>query len=207
MRKRFNQRIPNILLSLLSLVLLVFVNACSDDIEPVREDMPELITKVTFTFTPDGGGTTVIAAASDPDGEGVQDLTIDGPINLEANTTYTLTIGLFNELAGPGSAEYYISDEVEEEGDEHLLFFAWTNNVFSDPDGNGNIDNRADAVNYNDEDVNGLPLGLSTTWTTSTTASGKFRVVLKHQPELKSETSTVDEGETDLDIEFDINIQ
>lgn len=207
MKKHFSQPITNILLSMLSLALLVFVSACSDDDEPVREDTPELITKVILTFTPEGGGTDVVATATDPDGVGLQNLTTDGPIELNASTMYVLTIELLNELASPGSAAYNITEEVEEEGDEHMLFFSWTNNVFSDPAGNGNIDNRADALNYDDEDVNSLPIGLTTSWTTSTPASGTFRVVLKHQPGLKSATSTVNDGETDLDIDFDINIQ
>ncbi len=207
MKKYANSGIVNYFLSLLSFSVLIFLSSCNDDDDPVREDTPELITKATLTFTPTGGGTAVTATATDPDGEGVQDLTTDGPINLDEGTSYTLTIELINELADPTDDEYDITAEVEEEGDEHMLFFSWTNNVFSDPAGNGNIDNRADDVNYNDEDVNSQPLGLSTSWTTAGVSSGKFRVVLKHQPELKSATSTANDGETDLDVEFDINIQ
>ena len=97
---------------------------------------------------------------------------------------------------------------MEEEGDEHLFFFAWTNNVFADPAGDGNVDNREDALNYNDEDAGGLPLGLSTNWTSAASSStGTFRVILKHQPELKSATSSSSTGETDLDLTFTINIQ
>jgi hypothetical protein len=186
---------------------LALFTSCDDVDDPVKEDTPELITKVTLTFTPSGGGTAVTATATDPDGEGVQDIEIDGPISLADNTTYTLTIQLINELADPGDAEYNITEEVEEEGDEHMFFFSWTNNVFSDPVGNGNIDNRDDDVNYNDEDVNGQPIGLETSWTTAAASSGKFQVVLKHQPELKTATSTSTTGETDLDIEFDINVE
>jgi hypothetical protein len=62
-------------------------------------------------------------------------------------------------------------------------------------------------VNYEDEDANGLPLGLETSWTTGAASSGKFRVMLKHQPALKTTSSTSSTGETDLDTEFTINIQ
>jgi hypothetical protein len=157
-----------------------------------------------LTFEPSSGGTSIVAFASDPDGDGVQDITVDGAINLQANTSYTLTLTLLNELAEMSSPEYNITDEVEEEGDEHMFFFAWTGNVFSNPAGDGNIDSRQDLVNYNDEDINGLPVGIVTTWTTGTVSSGTFRVVLKHQPQLKSATSGADAGETDLDVEFDI---
>jgi len=189
----------------MTFVALALFTSCSDDPEP--ENVPELITKTTLTFTPVGGGTTVTVNASDPDGEGVQDILVDGPINLVKSKSYTLTVELFNELANPSDAEYNITEEVEEEGDEHMFFYSWTNNVFSDPAGNGNIDNRADAVNYNDQDDDGLPLGLNTSWTTlDATASGTFRILLKHQPDLKSATSTATDGETDLDLTFTISL-
>jgi hypothetical protein len=185
----------------------VFFAGCDPD-DPEKEDTPELITKVTLTFTPEGGGMAVIATATDPDGLGVQPLVINGPIELEKNKTYTLNISLLNELAASTAPEYNITAEVEEEGDEHMFFFSWTNSVFSNPDGNGNVDNRADPVNYEDEDVNGLPLGLQTLWHSADVASsGDFRIMLKHQPELKSATSDSEAGDTDVDVIFDIEIK
>jgi hypothetical protein len=185
---------------------MAFLGGCDDD-DPKKENTPELITEATLTFTPTGGGATVTVTATDPDGEGVQDLTVDGPINLVVNKTYTLSVELINGLADPSEEEYDITAEVEEEGDEHMFFFAWTNDVFSDPAGNGNVDNRTDDVNYNDEDDNGLPLGLSTSWTTvASAASGTFRIMLKHQPDLKSASSTSATGESDMDLTFTINV-
>jgi len=197
-----------------TIALVLFLSGCKDD-DPKKEDTPELITKATLTFTPVGGGTTVVVTATDPDGEGVQDIAVDGPINLNAGKTYTLVIGLVNGLAAPTDPAYNVSTEVEEEGDEHMFFFSWTNDAFSNPTGNGNIDNRNNAVNYtggaNSIDVNGRPLGLTTTWTTATQAGGtissSFRVLLKHQPGLKSDTSDSNTGETDLDITFPLNVQ
>lgn len=203
----FPIRFMNIVVGLMALSSVSFLSSCNADDDPTKEDTPELITKATLTFTPVAGGTAITATASDPDGEGVQDLTIDGPINLAANSSYTLTIELINELADPSDEAYDITGEVKEEAAEHMLFFAWTNNVFSDPAGDGNIDNRADDVNYNDEDMNGYPLGLNTSWTTAAASAGKFRVVLKHQPDLKTSTSGSTVGETDMDIEFDVNVQ
>ena len=190
---------------LVALILAPF-SSC-DDNDPIKEDVPELITKVTLTFTPIDGGAAIVISASDPDGEGVQDIEADGIINLEGNTNYTLTLTLVNELAHPSDPAYDITAEVEEEGDEHMFFFGWTNNVFADPTGNGNVDNRLDDVNYNDEDANGLPLGLSTGWTSSDQSAGTFRVILKHQPDLKTETSSSSDGETDMDVSFMINIE
>ena len=196
-----------------AVILGSMITSCEKD-DPQREDTPELTTKVTLTFTPVGGGTAVVVSATDPDGMGVQNIAPDGPINLAANKTYVLSLTLINSLAAVTDPEYNITAEIEEEGDEHFFFFGWTNNVFADPAGNGNIDARNDAVNYtgasNSRDVNGRPLGLTTTWKTSSTSStlaGTFRVLLKHQPELKSDTSDSATGETDLDITFAINVQ
>ncbi|MEP2669966.1 MAG: hypothetical protein ABJH04_13265 [Cyclobacteriaceae bacterium] len=200
------QYFKSIKFQFLVLMLGLLIAGCESD-DPQKEDTPELITKATLTFTPVGGGTVVTATATDPDGEGVQDIAVDGAINLTAGVNYTLSLSLINELAEVTSPEYNITEEVEEEGDEHMFFFAWTGDVFSDPSGNGNIDNRADAVNYEDEDEGGLPIGIVTSWTAGAAASsGTFRIVLKHQPDLKTSTSGSDTGESDLDIEFEINV-
>jgi hypothetical protein len=211
--KQESNKIQTVLTRLLTVAFVVssllVIQGCKED-DPIKEDVPELITKATLTFTPNGGGAAVVVTASDPDGEGVQDIKVDGTINLSPNKTYVLTIDLINGLAAATAPEYNVTDEVEEEGDEHLFFFAWTNNTFSNPTGNGNIDARADAVNYigasNSVDANGKPLGLTTTWTSSTltgaTLSGTFRVLLKHQPSLKTDTSDSNTGETDLDLTF-----
>lgn len=188
----------------LALASLSVLSSCKDD-DPVKEDAPELITQVTLTFTP-VTGSVVTVTATDPDGEGVQDLEIDGPINLVGNIPYSMTIQLSNTLVDETDPGYDISEEVADEGDEHIFFFSWTNDVFTSPTGNGNIDSRSDDVNYGDTDDNGLPLGLSTNWTGSGGKSGNFRVVLKHQPGIKSETSTSSDGETDLDLTFTVNV-
>jgi hypothetical protein len=184
---------------------MIFSSGCEVD-DPVKEEVPELITEVTLTFTPASGGDVVVVTATDPDGEGVQDIQVDGDINLKSAENYSLAITLINGLAQPTDPEYNITEEVEEEGDEHLFFFSFTENLFDSPPGNGNIDSREDAVSYADEDGNGLPLGLQTFWITGASDAGEFRVVLKHQPDLKSETSDSNTGETDLDVTFPITI-
>jgi hypothetical protein len=189
----------------IAILSVSILSGCKDD-APEKQDTPELITKATLTFTP-VAGEPVVVTATDPDGEGVQDIKMDKAIDLQAGKPYSLSIALINELAKPSDPEYNITSEVEEESDEHMFFFGWTNDVFSDPTGNGNIDNRDDDVNYKDQDVNSLPLGLETHWTTATASAGTFRVLLKHQPALKTGTSGSSNGETDLDITFEINIQ
>jgi hypothetical protein len=184
---------------------LLFLSGCKKD-DPKPENIPEAITKATLTFTP-AGGAAVIVTATDPYGDGPLPRTLSGPINLVKNVSYTLKITLINELAKPTDPEYDITAEVEEEADEHIFFFAWTNNTFSNPTGNGNFDNRSDAVNYVDKDSKGLPLGLETSWTTiNASGNGTFRVILKHQPDLKSATTTSNDGESDLDVTFNLTV-
>jgi len=202
-------RISRILALLIALSILL-LTSCKDD-DPVKEDIPELITKAMLTFTPAAGTSASIVkvTATDPDGEGPQSIAITGEIKLTKGITYTLTVEMFNELANPTADEYNIGVEVLNEGYEHQFYFAWTGNVFSSPAGDGNIDNRNDAINYKDKDENNLPIGLITEWTaisTATSATNTFHIVLKHQPELKSATSTFDDGETDLDLTFPVSV-
>lgn len=190
-----------------TLAFLAFIlNACDEE-APGKEDTPELITEVKLTFKPNNGGDPVVVSAVDPDGIGVLDIVANGPISLNAATEYTLSIEFFNGLLDPTEDGYDITEEVEEEANEHMLFFSWSGG-FSNPSGNGNIDNRADAVNYDDNDANGLPLGLSTVWTTVDAEANdlNFRIVLKHQPDLKTANSGATVGETDVDVEFTLNV-
>ena len=78
--------------------------------------------------------------------------------------------------------------------------------MFKSPQGDGNIDDRADDVNYTDCRRR-RPLVLPTARTTKDAADGTFRVVLKHQPDVKSDVSGSDIGESDLAVEFDITTE
>src|SRR5688500_14591844 len=98
----------------IGLTILSVAFSCEVE-DPVRENVPELITKVTLTFTPDVGD-PVVVTATDPDGEGVQDVEVDGPITLEAAKNYSLSLTLINGLAQPSDPEYNVTEEVEEEG-------------------------------------------------------------------------------------------
>ncbi len=197
----------------LLLGLLSIFTTCADDDVPPEENEEETITDITLTFTPTTGA-PVIATWKDADGEGAGDPVLT-PIILAANTTYTLIINLVNAI-DPDEPEN-ITEEVEEEAKEHMFFFGWTGGLFSDPTGDGNLGagNRADPVNYEDDDDDAsdpddvaLPLGLETNWTTGdATTGGTFRVVLKHQPDIKLTTSDSTDGESDVDISWAITVQ
>jgi len=184
---------------------MLFFQACSDDDVPPIENIEEEITQVILTFTNVQDASDVVTAEwLDADGEGGNPPVIDDVV-LTANVNYELSVTFFNTLENPA---VNISDEVEEEAEEHMIFFAFADPLFQDPSGTGNVDSRSGVVNYNDTDSNGLPLGLSTDWVTSETpANGSFRLVLKHQPGIKSESSTVADGESDADVSFDVSVE
>ena len=194
-------------LTFFALILgVVFVSSCSDDDHDHDHDHDgeELINRVTLTFTPSGGGTDVTAVWFDADGEGSQNPTI-GDINLAANTMYQMSVMLENTL------EEEIEDvtlEIAQEDDEHQFFFQFTTGIFSSPAGSGNVVDNSGAINYGDVDGNGNPVGLTTNWTTGDAIAnaGTFRIALKHQPDIKTSTTTFMDGGTDIDISFPINI-
>jgi hypothetical protein len=197
----------------------ITMTSCEKDEEvtPEEEHDHEVITDVHLVFTNTADANDVIEfSAQDPDGEGIEELTVLDTIQLDTSKTYILTFEIMNNLeedehdhkmfSGEGED---IGAEILEEADEHQVFFSFTNDAFANPMGDGNIDNASDAVNYNDEDSNGNPLGLNTTWTTpsTSTSNGNFTVRLQHQPDVKTATSTANTGDTDFEISFVMNIE
>jgi hypothetical protein len=171
---------------------LFFTGCDPDDPEP---DTPvEIITTLNFTLTPVGGGTPVTLSFVDLDGDAGNDPVItDGILN--ANTTYSGSIVLLNELESPAEI---ISEEVEEEDEEHQFFF---DSTISDL-----------TIAYNDEDEDGNPLGLSSTLTTGSASSGSISIVLRHEPDKFATGVSAGEianagGETDIEVTIPVNVQ
>ncbi|UII75956.1 GTP cyclohydrolase [Flagellimonas sp. HMM57] len=196
---------------LLALLFAAFaITSCSDDDDaPEEEEELEVITNVTLIFTNDADSSDEVRArAVDSDGLGTAELEVLDEITLAADTQYTLTFEILNAL-DPDDVED-IGDEIKDEDDEHQIFFSFTEDAFDSPGGNGNIDTASDPINYNDQDENGNPVGLSTSWTTpasGTTTDGTFTVILQHQPGEKTSTSGTDIGEDDFTLEFVLNIE
>lgn len=191
------------------LFIAIAVVGCSDDDDaPEEENEVEVFTDVTLIFTNTSNANDVIMAkAKDPDGEGIQELQVLDAITLSTDTQYTLTYEILNAL-DPNDVED-IGEEILDEDHEHQFFFSFTEGAFTSPTGNGNIDTASDPLNYNDEDENGDPVGLSTSWTTSSTTSagGAFTVRLQHQPDVKTSTTGSQDGDTDFNLTFVLNIQ
>ena len=239
----------------------VLLTGCEKEPEEVPEEEHdhEVITDVKLVFTNTQDSTDVVEAlAQDPDGEGIEDLTIVDSINLKKSTAYTLTFEILNmhedehddhegedhdddhegedhdddhegedhdddhegedhddDHEGEDHDDDHddhaedIGAEIAEEADEHQFFFAFSNDAFANPTGDGNIDNASDAINYNDSDENGNPLGMNTSWETSSSAlsGGSFTVRLQHQPGVKTASSGANDGDSDFDLTFVLNIE
>ena len=204
----------------------VLLTGCEKEPEEVPEEEHdhEVITDVKLVFTNTQDSTDVVEAlAQDPDGEGIEDLTIVDSINLKKSTAYTLTFEILNMHEDDHDDDHEGEDhdddhddhaedigaEIAEEADEHQFFFAFSNDAFANPTGDGNIDNASDAINYNDSDENGNPLGMNTSWETSSSAlsGGSFTVRLQHQPGVKTASSGANDGDSDFNLTFVLNIE
>lgn len=177
----------------LMLACLFTFTACDDD-DPVIPDEEELITTLSYTLTPDGGGTPLIFTFQDLDGDGGDAPTIITE-TLAANTVYTGTMTLLNELESPAEN---ITEEIDEEQEEHQFFFS---SSLSDL-----------TVAYGDTDSNGDPVGLTSTLTTGAAGTGTLTVTLRHEP--MKDASGVSGGdianaggETDIEVEFPVTVQ
>ncbi|HTE49312.1 MAG TPA: hypothetical protein VK698_00455 [Kofleriaceae bacterium] len=185
--------------------------ACGgDDAQGGNEN--EVITTVTLTFAPEGGGENVTAAFDDPDGNGGESPTID-PIDLADGTTYAMTITFVNDLADPPED---ITEEVSDESDQHMIFYTGTA-----VDGPASEQPGAPLTHtYGDEDVNGLPIGLENT-IVATAGTGEMTVTLRHMPPVNdTPVKTADlpqqvsdegvgslPGSTDAQVDFAVTVE
>ncbi|WP_338766460.1 hypothetical protein WAF17_03815 [Bernardetia sp. ABR2-2B] len=173
---------------------LVLFSSCTDDEDPEIPNEEELITTLTYTLVPEGGGSNVVLSFQDLDGDGGTAPVISGG-TLMANTVYNGSIDLLNEAETPAES---ITAEIEEEDDEHQFFFATTGGLNA-------------TVAYADTDGTN-PVGLKTTVTTTDASQGKLRVTLRHEP-AKDAAGVSDGditnagGETDIEVEFDVTIE
>jgi hypothetical protein len=178
-------------LSMLALVGILFTACSDDDDTPEEVNEEETITTMTITLVPDGGGDTIIFQTQDLDGDGpnAPNVTVSG--NLAGNTTYNGSIVLLNETESPAEN---ITEEVEEEDDEHQFIFEISGSV-------------ASAI-ATDQDGDGNPVGLSFDLVTDTAGAGSLTVTLRHEPTKPNDlTLSGAGGETDIAATFNFTIQ
>lgn len=182
-------------LSFLFLSLLisnVFISCSSNDDGPVNEE--ELITTLIATFVPEGGGETVILTYRDLEDGNPTFLPTVGMF--EAGITYTASLMLLNELENPIDN---ITEEIEEEADEHQFFFSASQGIGT--------------FAYLDQDEDGNPLGLEFSFMTgSTPTTGTMTIILRHEPNKNAPGVAQGDitnagGDTDIEVTFNVALQ
>ena len=180
----------NYLFILLSFGL--FASCKKDNVEPTDDN--ELITRVDLTFT-DPANKSVTFSFQDKDGDPKTAPEKFDKIVLTKGITYKLKVGVYDDTKTPVSD---ITEEIEEEADVHLFVFKST------PAG-------LLTTTITDKDKNNLPVGLASSVVTSATAgTGKYNMILKHQPLLngvKVKTGQEQGGSTDVDLLFDVEVK
>ena len=176
---------------LLALVAVFTLVSCSDD-DPEAIVEEEIITSIEITLTPGElpGAQTITLESRDLDGDGPNAPVVEVSGPLAANTVYTGSIRLLNELESPVED---MTIEIEELDEEHQLFYV--------------LSGANATVAYTDSDSDGNPVGLAFTLTTGAASSGTLTVILRHEPK-KPNTGAADAGgDTDIEQSFSIVIQ
>lgn len=180
------------LFSIIALSGLLFTACSNDDDGPDPVNEEEIITTLTATMSPQGGGTNITLQTRDLDGDGPDAPVVTVSGDFAANTTYDGTLVVLNETETPAED---ITVEVEEEDDEHQFFFV--------------VGGGLDATTaYGNFDGNGNPLGTQFTLTTGAASTGTLAITLRHEPKKPNDGTLADAGgETDITQTFNVTIQ
>ncbi len=176
----------------LSVISALLFAGCSDDPQATNEE--EVITTFIVTLIPavnptPAAGDTIRLSWDDTNLDAIVDASeviTSGP--LRVNEKYNASIQLLNKSVDP---EIDISEEVKEEDEEHIFCFTVTNVKIS--------------ITNPDKDKHGLPVGLTSTWTTTTASIGTVTIILRHQPGVKT-GDCPGAGETDASITFNVEV-
>lgn len=168
---------------------LIFASCSDDDNTPDPVNEEEIIT--TMTITLDSGSDQVELQFQDLDGDGPDPatVTVSGPLN--ANTVYDGSIILLNETEMPAEN---ITEEVEEEDDEHQFFYTVGSGL-------------AAQTEYANFDGDGNPLGTTFILTTGAASSGSLTFTLRHEPNKPNSGLEDAGGSTDIEVSFDLVVE
>jgi hypothetical protein len=193
-------------------MLCLSVLSCKKTASPIPEQPgndEELITTVKLILTDSTSKNSSSYFFKDPDGDGGQspfygpsaNLQTDSVLQLTANRTYLVKVIFLDETKSPTDT---ISNEVMNEGKDHMLFYNNGANTIVSAGLNYNVRMTGSdlTILYLDAD-SGNPsraIGLSTRWRTSSTGKYPLNIVLRHQPGLKD--GSYGPGDTDISVNF-----
>mgnify|MGYP006101205475 FL=1 len=177
---------------LATVLFTLLLASCSKDNEtPEVVNEEELITTLTVTLVPEAGGSSIVLTTRDLDGDGPNEPEITISSNLTAGVTYNGTIELLDETNSPAED---ITEEVEEEADEHQFFYTI---------GSG-LDVTATATNLDSE---GNLLGTEFELTANTASYGSLTFTLRHEPTKPNQGLSSAGGETDIAATFSVIVE
>ena len=168
---------------------LIFASCSDDDNTPDPVNEEEVIT--TLTVTLDSGSDTVVMQYQDLDGDGPDAATVTVSGSLNANTTYDGSIVLLNETESPAEN---VTEEIEEEDDEHQFFYTV---------GSG-LDVDTEYANF---DGDGNPLGTLFVLNVGSASSGGLTFTLRHEPNKPNTGLENAGGSTDIEVTFDVTVE
>ncbi len=173
----------------------LFITSCGkDDPAPDKND-EEVITTMKLSFVPIGGGATLSYQFDDPDGPGGRTPT-QQEIVLAPGAAYNVTLQLLNNTTNPVTD---ITLEVLAEANAHRFYYEYS--------GSSNI-----TVSGLSNDGNGIPLGITSVWSTGAIGTGKIKVTLRHYAGTPPDKAAGDlvnspKSATDVAVEFNTRIQ
>jgi len=177
---------------LATVLFTILLASCSKDNEtPKAVNEEELITTLKVTLVPVSEGNTIVLTTRDLDGDGPNEPEITISSNLIAGVTYNGTIEFLDETKSPADN---ITEEVEEEADEHQIFYTI---------GSG-LDVAVTATNLDSE---GNLLGTEFELTANTASSGPLTFTLRHEPTKPNDGLSSAGGETDIEATFSITVE
>jgi len=163
----------------------VLITSCKKD-KPEEPNDEEVITTMIVKLTPAGPGAVLEYKFDDPDGPGGTAATIE-EIVLAPSTTYSAEVFLLNKTESPVDT---ISNEVAGEKEAHRFYY--------EVQAGANV-----TVSNLDTDANGVPVGLTSTWTTGAASTGKMQITLRHYaavPPNKAIADLVSSSKSSTDI-------
>ena len=176
--------------ALLAIPFLYF--SCDDDNdtpEPINEE--EVITTMIVTLVNHQNGSDVVTMQTqdlDGDGPNAPVLTVSGP--LTAGTSYAGSVQFLNEMEDPAED---ITEEVQEEDDEHQVFFSASGVVME--------------FVYMDFDGDGNELGTQFVLAPITQGDGSLTITLVHEPTKPNDGLDTAGGEIDIQTTFSVTVQ
>lgn len=140
--------------------------SCKKETQPAEENENELVTTVQLDFKNRTTNETSTFAWEDEDGPGGNVPTIDD-IMLDNNTVYDVQVTLWNKSVAPAEN---VNEEILAESENHRFYYEVS---------------AGTGININnfDNDINGVPLGINSEWTTGNAGTGTLTVVLRHYAE------------------------